>query len=169
MLKFIILILALILNLNAFAGCAADYQKKITELSGKMNPPRTTVIANIGAEVIVVGTLASAGVLTVAGAIALPAAAIGAGSYLTYLSIQKSQYMDAYLTLKQAEHMNGPHWSKFFAKIKKKNKLTSEQEVRDALLRLDSEMAFCQENPYKGTITLLKPRKVRELVIAELN
>ena len=161
--------LAVLINLNAFAGCAGDYQKKINELSSKMNPPRTTVIANLGAEIVVVGTLASAGVLTVAGAIALPAAAIGAGSYLTYLSIQKNQFMDVNLTLKQAEKMNGPHWKRFVTKIQKKNKHTTDLEIRDALLRLDSEMAFCQENPNNGNTLLLKPKKVRKLVLDELN
>ncbi len=168
MLKVICLFLVLVLNANAFAGCVGEYQKKISEISGKMNPPRTTVIANMGAEAVVVGTLASVSALTIGAAIALPAAAAGAGSYLLYLNVQKKAYTDVMLTLKQAEEQKGPRWERFLKKLGKKKRSIDPFEARDALLRLDGEMVFCQQDDYKGTIKLTKPNKVRELVLVEL-
>lgn len=168
MLKLICSFLVLVINANAFAGCLGEYQKKISEISGKMNPPRTTVIANVGAEAVVVGTLASVGTLTVGAAIALPAAAAGAGSYLIYLHAQKKSYTDVMLTLKQAEKQKGPRWEHFLIKLGNKKRSIDPVDARDALLRLDSEMVFCQQDDYKGTVKLINPSMVRKLVLQEL-
>lgn len=166
--KVFCVLIVLCYTISSFAGCSSDYQKKISELSGKMNPPRTTVIANIGAEAVVVGTLASAGVLTIGAAIALPAAAFGAGSYLAFLAQQRKQMVDAKLTLDQAVKMKGPHWNKFVVKVQKKNPDADELDIQAALLRLDAEMVFCQEDSRKGTVKLIKPKKMKELVLAEI-
>lgn len=166
--KFLLPLLALFYGFNAFAGCGPEYQRKINEISGKMNPPRTTVIANIGAEAVVVGTLASVGTLTVGAVVALPAAAIGAGTYLAVLAEQRREYVDVKLTLDQAQKGSGPHWSKFLRKVSKHTG-ADEESIRNALLRLDSEQAFCHESDQTGKIQLAKPRRVRMLVASELH
>ena len=166
--KLFTVIIAFTYSISAFAGCSSDYQKKISELSGKMNPPRTTVIGNIGAEAVVVGTLASAGVLTIGAAVALPAAAIGAGSYLAFLAQKRKQMVEAKLTLDQAVKMKGLHWKRFVVKVQKKNPEADELDIQAALLRLDAEMVFCQEDPRKGTVKLSKPKKMKVLVLAEI-
>ncbi len=154
--------------INAHAGCLPEYVKKINELSGKMNPPRTTVIANTGAEVVVVSTLASVGMLTIPGIIALPAAAAGAGAYLVYLGTQKKKFTEAKLVLQQAEKGDGPAFKRFMKKITKKIPDADRESVRQAILRLDAEMAFCLENPSTGNTKLIKPKMMGKVVLEEL-
>ncbi len=169
MLKTFILSFLIFFHSLAFAGCEDDYQKMINDLSSKMNSPRATVIANLGAQVIVVGTLSSVGLLTLGGALSLPAVATGAGSYLAYLSIQKKQYTNALLTIQQSQASRGPRWDKFLKKFKKHHPLTEDEDIRQALLRLNAESALCQMDPYSGKIRLKKLKQIHELIRMELH
>lgn len=168
MMKSILFVFALVFHTVASAGCESDYQKMINDISSKMNSPRATVIANLGAQVIVVGTLSSVGLLTLGGALSLPAVAAGAGSYLTYLSIQKKQYTNALLTIKQSEASKGPRWDKFLKTYKKHHPQAQDEEIREAILRLNAESAFCQMDPYSGKTKLKKLKQIHQLVRAEL-
>ena len=168
------MILGLLINVGllhsgqAQAGCEVAYSRKLTELAGKMNPPRTTVLVNLGAEAVLVGTLAAAGTLTLGAVVALPAAALGAGGYLAVLGAQKKSYEKASLALRQAERGQGKDLNRLVKLVKKKVRGANTEEVRHALLRLNSENAFCSEDMDTGKISLSKFRRMSRLVAEEI-
>ena len=174
--KFRVLSLSLGLFINviffhsdpAQASCEAAYARKLTELAGKMNPPRTTALVNLGAEAVVVSTLAAAGTLSLGAVVALPAAALGAGGYLAVLGVQKKSYEKAALALRQAERGQGKHYKRLVIQVKKKVRDANTDEVRDALLRLNSENAFCSEDMETGKISLSKFKHMSRLVAEEI-
>jgi hypothetical protein len=166
--KLIVMGVSLVLAQNGFADCQDLYSKKIAEISGRMNPPRTTILVNLGAEAVVVTTLAAVGTLSAGAVVALPAAAIAAGGYLGVLSAQRASYQKALLSLKQAEKGRGPIFSKFVKKVRMKNSFADKEQIREALLSLNSENAFCEESLRNGKIKLSKFKHMIKMVSSEI-
>lgn len=150
------------------AGCEAAYSRKVAELAGKMNPPRSTVLVNLGAEAVLVSTLAVAGTLSLGAVVALPAAAVGAGGYLAVLGAQKKSYENASFALRQAERGKGKNFDRLVKMVKKKVRGADRDEVRNALLRLNSENAFCSEDLDTGKVKLTKFKQMSRLVAQEI-
>ncbi|MDH4466653.1 MAG: hypothetical protein QE271_01230 [Bacteriovoracaceae bacterium] len=165
--KMITLALCIFIE-NCIADCKDLYTRKINEISGRMNPARTTVIVNAGAEVAVVTTLAAAGVLSVGAVVALPAAALAAGTYLTTLAIKKKSYTKSLLAIKQAEEGSGPVFDKLAKEVMRKNHFNDKEEVRKTLIQLNSENVFCRENPRNGKVKITKFKSMIRIVAAEV-
>ncbi len=165
----IVLALSVLFTQNSFAKCEDVYTRKINETAGRMNPARTTVIINLGAEAAVVGALSAAGTaITVGAVVGLPAAALGAGAYLTTLSLQKKSYTRALLALKQAEAGEGPVFNLLVNRINNSGGSFDRESIRQVLLRLNAEKAFCSENPENGKVTVSYFKKMEKQVLAEL-
>ena len=160
--------LAALYSQMSLASCTEAYARKVLELSGKLNPLRNTAIVNLGGEVVVVGTLAAVGALSVAGALILPATALASGAYLGALSHKKNSFAKAYMSLRQAEAGKGAAFELLVQKATQRNSLASEADVQHAVLRLNAENAFCEEDELNGKIRLLNFNKMAKLVSSEL-
>lgn len=152
----------------SWAGCEQIYSEKIKDLTSMMNPARMTIITNLGAEVALVSTLAIAGGAISVGVAGLPAVAVGAGGYLSMLAVQRRTYTKTLFTLKQAEAGQGPVLDQFVHKVLKKNKFADKEMIKMAILRLNAENAFCEENPLNGKIKIAKFGRMKKLVLNEL-
>lgn len=166
--KLVMGLMTLMSLTQAYAGCEASYEKKIADLTGKMNPPRTTLFVNLGAEAALVSTLAMAGTVTLGSVVALPSVALAAGGYLGILSLQRKSYQQALRSLKQAQEREGKALAKFFKKVKRKNRLAGKETIRHALLRLNAEEAFCTEDDESGKVQLANFKKMVRLVAREI-
>jgi hypothetical protein len=172
--RVLILSLGLFINVGFFhpdsvqASCETAYAHKLAELAGKMNPPRTTAFVNLGAEAVLVTTLAAAGTLSLGAVVALPAAALGAAGYLAVLGVQKKSYEKAAFALRQAERGQGKHFKRLVTRVKKKVRDANTDEIRHALLRLNIENAFCSEDLETGKISLSKFKHMSRLVAEEI-
>jgi len=161
-------VIAILFAQYTFADCQELYAKKIIEISNRMNPARTTVIVNAGAEVAVVTTLAAAGILSVGAVVALPATALAAGSYLGILAIKRSSYTKALLAIKQAEENEGPIFDKLVNRVLRKNEFASRDEIRETLLKLNSENAFCSISQTSTNVRLTKFKSMIKMIASKI-
>ncbi len=140
---------------SAFAGCEEFYARKVTDLTIRMNPSLSTIAVNLGAEAVLITTLASAGVLTIGGVVALPATALASGGWYAYLAKVRGSYKKGLQTLKHAER-KGPMFQKFVKDVRKKKSKADGEHIREVLLRLNAEQAFCKEDEMTGNIKIAK-------------
>ena len=133
-----------------------------------MNPARTTIIINAGAEVAVVTTLAATGALSVGAVVGLPAAGLAAGTYLATLGIKKKSYTKSHLAIKQAEEGSGPVFNKLAKQVLRKNQFADKEEIRHILIQLNSEKVFCRENRRNGKVKIANFKSMIKIVAAEV-
>lgn len=146
-----------VLNSITYAKCQDHYLKKINEISSKMNPPRTTLLINAGAETIIIPTLLAAGTMPIAAIITVPALAIAAGGYLGFLSMQKKSYRKVFLSIQQAESGNGGKvLDKIFKRVQRKNQILSRDEIITKIIALNEINFFCVNDYETGSVKLHK-------------
>jgi hypothetical protein len=169
--RIICAFLMLSLSLSSFASCEALYQKRISDIQSRLNPPRTTVIVNAAGDAIVAGALAVSGVaLTPAALISLPAVGLAAGAYLLEMELQIKAFRRAMHVIREAHAGKGPALTKFLKKFHRKTKHKfTDQVVIEEIIAMDTTNKFCEMNPETDKANVIKQAKMIKMVKKELS
>lgn len=162
----IISLLMLFCSLSALAECENAYKEKIKNLEGRMGSPRASAIGQSVAAMISASVIyAATGTLTVAGAVGIPAAAIGAGTYYATLQAKKVSYRKAMHVISDAHKGQGPVLEKFIKRLQNGQKEeVNRLEVIQYITQSDFDERFCVINTEKDTVKLASYRDlVRDL------
>lgn len=152
-----LLVLTLLTSSLAQADCLPLYRQKIDSIDARMSGYKTTLITTGVTEAALVGSLVLAtGAVAVGSVVAMPAAMVGAGSYLGYLAIEKNQYQKAYTLIRQAQRGQGKSLDKVLAKINKALDTNMDATEFAQLIVEGNEMdAFCERNLDSDKVQLL--------------
>ena len=142
------LIFSLLLSFNSFAECSTAYKDQIKALEGRMNPPRSGLVTNIVAEGALIGGLvAITGTVTPAAVLAIPAAAVGAATYLTILIVQRNGLRNAEHLIRDAHQGKGKTLSRFMKILERRVKEPLIQdEVINFIVQNDFDKNFCHQD-----------------------
>lgn len=168
--KIIIMSLFIIHSFSSFAECGSIYKEKIKNLEGRMNTPRGAIMAQSTAAIITSTVIyATAGTLTLAGTIGVPAAVIGAATYYSILNAKKNSYRKAMHVIGDAHHGSGPVLEKFLTHLQRNDKEEIDRnEVIHYLTQGDFDNQFCILNAEKDTYKLASYRDLIRNVKAQL-
>ena len=162
--------LTLSFSTQAFADCRSAYADKIKQLDGRTNPPMATMATNGVASVAVPGIiLAAGGALTVAGTVALPVAAVGAGIYYGVLITRKKSFQKSLKLINDAIKGNGAQLDRFAGKVLGINSNDQKAQLISFLVKANSDNLFCPEDGLTGKVKPLGFREIRKLVAGELS
>lgn len=168
--KKIISVILMLFSIQSFAECSNAYKDKIKNLEGRMSSPRATALGQSMAAVVSASVIyAATGALTVAGAVAIPAAALGAGTYYGVLNAEKISYRNAMHVISDAHKGKGPVLEKFIARLQNSEKEEIDRnEVIHFLTQGDFDNQFCVINEVKDTIKLASYHDLIKMMKTEL-
>lgn len=168
--KKLISLIIILCSFSTFAECNNAYKDKIKNIEGRMGSPRATALGQTMAAAISTGVIiAATGTITVAAAVGIPAAAIGAGTYYTVLQSQKVAYRKAMHVISDAHKGEGPVLEKFLKRLNigQKEEINRE-EVIQFLTQGDFDNQFCVANLEKDTVKLASFHDLLKLTRQEL-
>ena len=158
----IIVILSLFVSFHSLADCSGPYKDQIKSLEGRMNTPRSALITNIvGEGALIGGLIAFTGTVTPAAVLALPAAAVGAATYFTVLTVQRNGLRNAEHLIRDAHQGKGKTLNRFMKILEKKSKEDlAEDDVINFIVQSDFDKSFCQQNENTDRYNLASFRKI---------
>ena len=167
--KILLLGVILLVSTSAFSECNTAYQNQIKAIEARLNPPRTTVISNLIAEGAVVATLATVGTMPVTAIVALPAAALGAGSYLTYLIAERNGLRNGMHLIRDAHRGQGQTLDRFMKILNRRaGDEVNREEVISFLQQGDFDNKFCVQNEVTDVYKVMSFRKLLRVSKKEL-
>ncbi len=167
---FKIIALTVAFSQYALADCRDIYKDKIKQLDGRMNPPLGMMTANTAAAVAVPTILiASGATVTLAGALALPAVALGAGGYYSYLAIRKNSFQRSFKLINDSIKGEGAQLNRFMRKIKRAAPDTENEQIISILTEGNAKNFFCPENEFTGKIKPFGYHKIKRFVLNKLS
>jgi hypothetical protein len=127
-----------------------------------MNPPRTTVIANVVGEAALIGSLvAITGTVATTAVLALPVAAVGAGAYYGGLIAKRNGYRNAMHVIRDAHKGSGKELERFMEKLNNKRETPLEKDdVINFIVQADFDSTFCKQDEKTDHYELLSFRKM---------
>ena len=151
-----------VLSSVSYAECNSAYKDEIKTLEGRMNPPRTTVLANLVGEGALIGTMiVLTGAVSTTAVLALPVAAVGAGTYYGILIAKRDGLRNAMHVIRDAHKGSGMELDRLMRLLNKKQ---DNQVNRDAvisfLINEDLDSHFCEQNEKTDAYKLMSFRKI---------
>lgn len=171
---FTFICLSNVLSSEVRADCLPVYKDFLKTLEGRMNPARGVLIANSAGAVLAQSIiLASVGTITLAGAIGVPAIAVGAGGYYVLLLSQRAHIRNGSHVIRDSLRNDGGDLKYVIKRVNRKLKRNNKPEatatqITDIIKSGNESKDFCKQNDRTDRFKLFGRNKISNYVFAKL-